>query len=368
MSANQRLSHLQDWLKQEELSYAFLSHPTNIFYISGFKCDPHERVLGCFIFPDDEPFLICPAMEVPQAKSSGWSFEIIGYHDHEDPWEKIKEAHDRRNHLSNQVAIESSFLPYENAQRLTQYLTPHATLISIEKTIQSLRMIKDEKEIAILRQAAEVADDAVQVGCDAIHEGQTEMAIVATIEYELAKKGFSEMAFTTMVLAGENSALPHGHPGQRQIHEGDFVLFDLGVVVDGYCSDITRTVAYKKVNDKQKEIYNTVLRANTAAIRFAQVNTRLGDLDLISRNIINDAGFGDYYPHRLGHGLGLEAHEAPSISQNNDQLISKGFVFTVEPGIYVPDIGGVRIEDDIYIGANGPEVLTKFSKTLQIYG
>jgi Xaa-Pro dipeptidase len=168
-----------------------------------------------------------------------------------------------------------------------------------------------------------------------------------------------------MVLTGVNGASPHGTPGQTKIQKGDFVLFDLGVIVDGYCSDITRTVAYGDINDKQKEIYDTVLRAQLAAIEASKPGVISANVDLTARKIISDAGYGEYFPHRLGHGLGIGVHEYPSLTETNELPLEAGMVYTIEPGIYVPNVAGVRIEDDILVTKNGVEILTKFPKELQ---
>ncbi|MBM7644808.1 Xaa-Pro dipeptidase [Scopulibacillus daqui] len=363
---NQRINRIQQWLQQNDYQFAFISDPTNVFYLTRFMCEPHERLLGLFIFPESEPFLICPQMEVHQARNAGWHFELIGYQDHEDPWEKVEKAfQNRKLNGSPTAAIEKDTLPFQKAMSLRR-LNEQLSFASIESFIASLRMIKDEKEIEILQKAAEMADYAVNIGVNAIKKGRTEQGIIAEIEYELTKRGYSEMAFPTMVLVGDNSASPHGHPGNRQIKEGDFVLFDLGVVVDGYCSDITRTVCYKHASDEQQAIYETVLEANQKAIEAAKSGVRIGDLDRLARDIIADKNYGDYFTHRLGHGLGLGAHEAPSINESNDDQLKKGMVITIEPGIYVPEVGGVRIEDDVYISEQGPVTLTKFPKTLQI--
>ncbi|MTT31656.1 M24 family metallopeptidase [Terrilactibacillus sp. BCM23-1] len=358
---NTRLVKIQEWLKSNHAAFTFISDPTNVFYLTNFKCDPHERFLGLFVFPDNAPFLVCPELEVIRASESGFEYDIIGYQDHEDPWIFVKKQLEDKRKTSETVAIETSTLPYQKALKLKEY-HGSCTFISIEPIINTLRNRKDARELEALKKAGEMADYAVKVGINAIKKGRTEQAIVAEIEYELTKRGYSEMSFDTMVLTGEKTALPHGIPGTRQIKEGDFVLFDLGVIVDGYCSDITRTVAYKHASDAQIDIYNTVLKAEKAAIEACNIDFRIGDLDKIARQIISDKGYGDYFTHRLGHGLGLGAHEAPSMSMNNDNKLTKGMVFTIEPGIYIPNIGGVRIEDDIYISEDGPLSLTSFPK------
>ncbi|MFX3618073.1 MAG: M24 family metallopeptidase [Sporolactobacillus sp.] len=360
-----KLEQIENWLREHDGRVAYIADPTNVFYLTQFKCDPHERFLGLFIFPDDEPFLVCPELEVLQARASSFGHEAIGYRDDQDPWLIVRQALAARHLSAGKVFIEPSTLPYKKVLALED-LFGKPLLGSVENLIAQMRKIKDSAEIAAMRKAGEMADYAVKLGVDAIKKGRTETAIIAEIEHELAKQGYSQMAFDTMVLTGENSAAPHGNPGTRQIKEGDFVLFDLGVVVDGYCSDITRTVGYKFVSDEQQRIYETTLKANEAAIKAVHEDLRIGDLDGVARKVITDAGYGAYFTHRLGHGLGLGEHEEPSMSADNDALLEKGMVITIEPGIYVPEVGGVRIEDDVYIGENGPETLTHYPKNLQI--
>lgn len=362
----QRLEMVTKWLKEKDTDAAFIHSAENVFYLTNFLTDPHERLMGLFVFKDSEPFFICPGMETSQAKDAGWGQELIGYGDHEDPWEIIQKAiHKRSGGKALSVAVEKDLLSYSRAENLMSSAGASA-LLSIEELMNGLRLIKDEKEISILEKAAELADFGVKTGVEALKEGISEMDVIAEIEYQLKRKGVSQMSFSTMVLFGEKSGQPHGNPGLETLKKGDLVLFDLGVVLDGYCSDITRTVAFDHINDKQKEIYDTCLKANQAALDASKPGTRIGDLDLAARKVIEDAGFGDYFPHRLGHGLGISVHEYPSMAYTNDHGLKEGMVYTVEPGIYLPGVGGVRIEDDVLVTKEGYRTLTKFPKQLQI--
>ena len=361
-----RLQKLMNWQREYEIDLCFIQSKENVFYLTNFYSDPHERLMGLFLFKNSEPLFVCPKMEAGQAKEAGWKFNIIGYGDHENPWDLIKEDLNKRKLQSIQkVAIEKEITPFSRVESLQQVVN-HAEIVSVETILNEHRLIKDENELTSLKQAAELADFGVQVGIEALKNGVTEMEVLATIEFELKKKGIREMSFSTMVLFGEKSGQPHGNPGLKRLSEGDIVLFDLGVVLDGYCSDITRTFVYKTYNEEQKKIYDTVLQANLAALAASKAGTRIGDLDQIARTIIADAGYGDYFPHRLGHGLGISVHEYPSMSHNNDDRLKEGMVYTVEPGIYIPRIGGVRIEDEVLITSTGIETLTKFPKEFTV--
>ncbi|WP_379965444.1 M24 family metallopeptidase [Ectobacillus sp. sgz5001026] len=361
----QRLQHVMNWLQTTEKEAAFITSTSNVFYLSGFYCEPNERLLGLFVFQEKEPILICPKMEEGKARTAGWNYEIIGFNDTDNPWEMV--SHSIRAHgiHVHTLAIEKEHMNVQRYEALCS-LFPTATFTAAEEKMQELRLIKDEKELSILRQAAQMADYAVELGVSQIAEGKSEMEILSTIEYEVKKRGINKMSFSTMVLTGANSALPHGEPGNNKIQRGDFVLFDLGVVIDGYCSDITRTVAFGDISEEQSHIYNTVLTSGLHAIDICKPGTSIADVDRAARSFIENAGYGDYFPHRLGHGLGISIHEYPSLTNINKNTLRKGMVFTIEPGIYVPNVGGVRIEDDVYITDTGVEVLTKYPKELQI--
>ncbi|WP_449621502.1 M24 family metallopeptidase [Robertmurraya sp. Marseille-Q9965] len=355
---------LSQWMKEKDIEMSFLTSTESVFYLSSFYSDPHERLLGVAVFQEEEPFLICPAMEKEDAKKAGWPYEIIGYSDIENQWEIVQKAVSKRVNKVTQMGIEKEHMNVERYEELTK-LFPGTSFVSAEEKLRKLRMVKDKKELSTIKEACALADYAIEVGCSEIKEGKTELEVLAAIEFALKKKGVTAMSFSTMVLTGTNGASPHGNPGQTKIQKGDLVLFDLGVVVDGYCSDITRTVAYGNINDKQREIYNTVLKAQLAAVEASKPGVTCSEVDLTARKIIADAGYGEYFPHRLGHGLGISVHEYPSLTETNDLLLEKGMVYTIEPGIYVPGVAGVRIEDDVYVTENGVEILTKFPKELQ---
>ncbi|WP_071461275.1 M24 family metallopeptidase [Bacillus massilinigeriensis] len=360
---NDRLNKLSLWMRENNVDICFVTNPDNVFYLSGFLSDPHERLLGIAVFKENDAFLVCPAMEKDEAKKAGWNGDIIGHTDTDRPWDLIKDAITARISSVHTIAIEKEHMSVERFERMRN-LFPEASFIPAEEKLRILRLKKDRNELATIRKACELADFAVQTGMAEIKEGKTELDIIAAIEYELKKKGVTAMSFSTMVLTGKNAASPHGNPGLTKIKKGDLVLFDLGVVVDGYCSDITRTVAYGEVSSKQKEIYDTVLKGQLKALEAIKPGTAASVVDLAARNVISEAGYGDYFPHRLGHGLGISVHEYPSITESNPLVLEEGMVFTVEPGIYVPEVAGVRIEDDIVVTANGLEVLTKQPKEL----
>ncbi len=360
-----KVKKIQQYLQQEGLDAAFITTPDNVFYVSGFHSNPHERLLGVMVFKEAEPFLISPLMEVPDVKAVGWPFEAIGHEDTDDAWDIVKQAVQKRGDLPATIAIEKSHLTVERLERMTQ-LFPEATFSRLDEQLNGMRNIKTEDELEKLRKAAELADYAIEIGCKEIAEGKTELEILMAIEFEMKKKGAEKMSFDTMVLSGPKTASPHGTPGDRKIQKGDFILFDLGVVYQGYCSDITRTVAFGEPSDAQRDIYEAVKKAEQAAIDLVRPGVKAMDIDQAARDVIDQAGYGEYFTHRVGHGLGISVHEYPSVTGTNELELEEGMVFTIEPGIYHPEITGVRIEDDVAVTADGVEILTKFPKELVI--
>lgn len=359
-----KIDQIQRYLQDENIDAAFITTPDNVFYFSGFHSNPHERLLGLFIFKEAKPFLICPLMEVPNAKSAGWSYDAVGHQDTDNPWEIVKNTIESRISSLQTLAIEKSHLTVERLEALSNAF-PNLQYVRLDEKINAMRVIKSEDELEKLRKAAKLADYAVEVGVSEIAEGKTEMEVLNAIESAIKAKGYS-MSFDTMVLAGEKTASPHGTPGNRKIQKGDFILFDLGVIYEGYCSDITRTVAFGEPSEEQKDIYHTVLAANEKAIAAVKSGVKASTLDKIARDHITEKGYGEYFTHRLGHGLGISVHEFPSITGANDAVLEAGTVFTIEPGVYKENVVGVRIEDDVVVTENGVEILTKFPKELII--
>lgn len=360
-----QVEKIQEFLKSSNIDAAFVTTPDNVFYFTGFRSNPHERLLGVVIFKDADPFIICPQMEIPDAKAAGWNGHIIGHQDTDNAWDIVVKTIKEKVGDITTLAVEKAHLTVERLEALVERI-PSLEVSRIDEKINDLRVIKSEEELVNMRKAAELADFAIEVGCKEIAEGKTELEILNAIELAVKEKGAAQMSFDTMVLSGPKTASPHGTPGERKIQKGDFILFDLGVVYNGYCSDITRTVAFGEPTEDKREIYETVRRAEEAAVQAVKPGVTAMELDKIARDIITDAGYGEYFTHRLGHGLGISVHEFPSITGVNDMKLESGMVFTIEPGIYHPEVTGVRIEDDVVVTEDGVEILTKFPKELQI--
>lgn len=363
----QKINELKQWMVEEEIDLTYISDPHHIAYFSGYESDPHERVLALFIALNSEPFLFTPALETEDAENNSWAYPVHGYMDGENPWEKIAQLI-KKNGLPKKIATEKEFLSIARFEALRGYFPDADLSTNATQIVEKLQLIKTEDEVSLLLEAGNWADVALEIGFKAVTEGAVEQEIIAEIEYQLKRKGVRSMSFNTLVLAGKNAASPHGTPGAATITSGDLVLFDLGVVWKGYCSDVTRTVAYQEPTSFQKEIYGIVLEAQLAATAAVKPGITAGELDQIARSVIDKAGYGDYFNHRLGHGIGTTVHEFPSLITGNDLVIEKGMCFSMEPGIYIPGKVGVRIEDCVHVTDNGCEAFTKTPKELQILG
>ena len=242
----------------------------------------------------------------------------------------------------------------------------NAKLVPFNKEIYGLRAVKEEWEIELMRKAQQITDKAFTEILTKIHAGMTELELQAELIYCLYKNGAMGLSFDPIVVSGPNTSLPHGVAGERVIQEGDFVTMDFGVLYQGYCSDMTRTVAVGYATEEMKKVYNTVLEAQLAGIAASKAGVIGKDIDGVARKVIEDAGYGKYFGHGYGHSLGLEIHEAPNPNPGNSEPMPEFAVASAEPGIYLPGKFGVRIEDVTVYTADGCEILTASPKNLII--
>jgi Xaa-Pro aminopeptidase len=230
---------------------------------------------------------------------------------------------------------------------------------------QTMRKFKSSSELRLVQKALRIAEDAFRETVRSIRIGMTELEIAAKLEYEMKRRGATGLAFPTICAEGPNAALPHARPGKRKVRRGSALLIDWGARVEGYCSDLTRVIFIDSIPPKLREVYNIVLNAQTRAIRALRPGRRMCDVDAEARGCIDRAGYGKAFNHGLGHGFGLDVHEPPSLSWRSDEKLAPGMVVTVEPGIYLPGIGGVRIEDDVLVTKTGARVLSRLGKRLE---
>ena len=359
-----QLQDLQEYLAQNNLDIAYISNPSDIHYFTGFYSDPVERILALLVFPDKDPFLFAPQLEVEASKDAGWDKDVFGYLDHEDPFALMAGHIKDVAGTPSKWGIEKDDLPVQKLEAIKQQFPDAQFPTNLSRYMENAKLIKTPNEIENLKAAGAEADYAFTVAFNAIKEGRTEQEVVAEIEYAMMKKGVMHMSFDTIVQAGANAANPHGGPEKTPIEKNELVLFDLGTVHNGYISDASRTVAFGQPDEKSLDIYKVDLEAQYAAMDAAKPGITAAELDKVARDIITKAGYGEYFIHRLGHGMGTSEHEFPSIMEGNDMILKPGMCFSIEPGIYIPNVAGVRIEDCVYITEDGCEPFTHTSKEL----
>ena len=239
-------------------------------------------------------------------------------------------------------------------------------LVPLENVMSNIRKVKDDHEIDLIRKSVAVAEEAFEAIQDEIKPGLTENYLAGLLGLELRSRGASNSSFPVIVAAGANSSLPHYRPGESLVQRDQPLLIDWGALVKGYCSDLTRTVMIGRVSAKMKQIYNVVYDAQLAAIKFLRPGVTTIEADRVARDVVEAAGFGKYFGHGLGHGIGRDIHELPTLRKNGaEEELRPGMIVTVEPGIYLPGEGGVRIEDDVLITHSGCEVLSSLDKTFE---
>lgn len=241
--------------------------------------------------------------------------------------------------------------------------------VAVSGLVAALRVVKSSEEVELIRLASELAETVLLDVLAGIEEGIAEMELAARIEYEFKRRGATGPAFPTIALFGARSSLPHGQPGTRQLRPGDIILIDMGCRRHGYCSDLTRTYSYATISGTWfDEIYQVVLAAQQAALGQVRPGVPCRDVDALARGIIDKAGYGKHFGHGLGHGVGIEVHETPRLNSESDAILEPGMVVTVEPGIYLPGQGGVRIEDLVVVTQQGCEIITRTPKELKVLG
>ncbi len=361
---NTRMNELYAHLENQRIDAILITSPKHVYYLTDFATDPHERFLGMLLARGEEPALLVPALDYEAAASATGMARIHTHADTDNAYDVLRRLVPAS---VRSLGVEKDDLSVTRFEALAAAIGAEA-YVDVGTPLRDMRAMKSPEEVARMRHAARLVEDTLRAGVARAKPGVTEIELVAELEYQMKKLGAQGPSFETMVLSGAKSALPHGKPDATPIREGDLLLFDLGVFADGYASDITRTFAVGDISDEAKRIYAAVLEANRRAIEAIRPGVTLGSLDRTARTVIENAGYGSYFMHRLGHGLGLDIHEYPSVHGLNEDLVRAGLAFTVEPGIYVPGVGGVRIEDDVVATEDGVDVLTTFPKQLTILG
>ncbi|OZS78810.1 Xaa-Pro dipeptidase [Tetzosporium hominis] len=350
-----KLQKLRQALQQADLPALLVTSAYSRRYLTGFT-----GTAGVAVITADEAFFITDFRYTEQANDQIEGYEII-----EQKTTLIKAvAQLVEDKQLTKLGFEQDAMTYAEYDRYANALK--AELVPTSGLVEKIRLIKTEDELTIIKQACKIADDAYEHILTFIKPGMTELEVSNELEFFMRKQGATSSSFDIIVASGTRSALPHGVATDKVIESGDFVTLDFGAYYNGYVSDVTRTLAVGEPSDKLKEIYQVVLDSQLLALEKIKPGMTGKEADAISRDYIASKGYGEAFGHSLGHGIGLEVHEGPGLSSRSDVVLEPGMVITIEPGIYLPGIGGVRIEDDALVTETGVEKLTHTSKELVI--
>ncbi|HLB47983.1 MAG TPA: aminopeptidase P family protein [Anaerolineales bacterium] len=352
-----RIDRLQSLAAEQKLAAVALVPGPNMIYFTGLQFHLSERPTVAVFAPGQTPAIILPALEADKPDASPIQFRKFVYTDEQGPAMAFQQA-------CAALKLKGTWLGVEGRRMRvleTHYFDEFADGIKFEMAeplIAKLRMKKDETELARMRQAIAIAERALNETLPYVKVGVSEREVAAELMVRLYRAGSGELPFQPIIASGENGALPHAFITDRKIQPGDLVTIDWGAAVNGYFSDLTRTYAIGEIDPELRRAYDAVKEANAAGRAAASPGKTGQDVDRAARGIINAAGFGGYFMHRTGHGLGLEGHEEPDMKEGETMPLEPGMTFTVEPGIYIPGKGGARIEDDVVITADGAETMT----------
>ncbi|AFH61948.1 M24 family metallopeptidase [Paenibacillus caseinilyticus] len=349
-----RVHRLRELLDEKGIPALFITNATNRTYMTGFTGSS-----GYVLITASRAVLLTDFRYMTQAPQQAAGYEVVEHAP--KVAETVKDILAREG--ITRLGFEASDLSFSAYRSYAEGLSP-VELLPTEGLVETLRMVKDETELAVMQEAADLADRTFTHILDFLKPGVKELDIALEIEMFVRRNGAASTSFETIVASGERSALPHGKASEKLIGNNEFIKLDYGAYYKGYCSDITRTVVLGTPSDKHREIYGIVLEAQMAALEAIRPGMTGREADAVARDIITKYGYGDHFGHGLGHGLGMEVHESPRLSKLGDTVLKPGMTVTVEPGIYLPGFGGVRIEDDIVITDQGNRRLTHSGKDL----
>ena len=345
--------------ENKEIEGFLVTNLKNLYYLTGFDGE------GSALITNRNNYLLTDSRYTEQAEKESSNFKIIT----DDPKKKnarvlaMKKIIERNK--INKIAFESIDLNYADFIKYSESFQS-VEFLPTKNIVEQIRMLKDKEEIIKMKKAAQITTESLKEVFEIIEPGVRELEIASELAYTMRKKGAQKEAFETIVVSGERSSLPHGKPSEKKINEGELIIIDVGANYHSYNSDITRTIIIGRENKKQKKIFSIVSDAQKASLEFLKPGVKCKEVDFVARDIIAKKGYGKYFGHGLGHGVGLDIHEIPRVSSNDDTILLPGMVVTIEPGIYLPEVGGVRIEDSVLITEEGYEILTWFPKILNL--
>lgn len=349
-----KASRLQPFFEKHGLDLLLIEHPVNLRYLTGFSGSEASLLVAA----DGMGWFICDSRYTLQAHN-----EVQGY--------AIVEQSRRRNAVvelveesaARRIGIEGAHATVSDYRAMTEMLNT-VDLVAIDAELDTIRDLKEPAELEQLERVATLASQSLLAVLPSLQPGVVEADFALELEFEMRRRGADACGFDTIVASGERGAMPHGRASRKVVQAGELVTIDFGAVLDGYHSDETVTVAVGAIDDEQRRVYETVRVAHDLAIAAAKPGISCRDLDAVAREHIRAAGYGEFFGHGLGHGVGLEVHEKPVVSPRSEALLEEGMVFTIEPGIYLPGRFGVRIEDTVAVTCDGCRVLTKAPKML----
>ena len=352
-----RLNVVREKMEEKKVNALLVTHRPNVLYLSGFT-----GTSGFLLVTLEEALLYTDFRYLQQAGEQVSAFEIVKVENYVD-----------YSHLSGQLtrsglkhlAVEESHFSLREFNILKN-AAPGIELLPLNNFLEEIRAVKEEGEIELIARAAGIADEAWQELLPLLKPGISELEVACELEYRLRKRGSEKVPFEFIVASGERSALPHGVAGERIISEGELVTVDFGAVYGGYCSDMTRTFVLGEPSEKQREIYELVRDAQDMAFKMTAAGQQGAAVDAVVRRYFQQYGYDAYFGHGLGHGVGLEVHELPVLSPKGQETLQEMMVFSIEPGIYIENWGGVRIEDLVVLRPEGLQVLTRSARTLSL--
>ncbi|MHB8501372.1 MAG: M24 family metallopeptidase [Candidatus Acidiferrales bacterium] len=350
-----RLKALDQLLHEARLNALLITHPANWYYLTGFTGES-----GALIASKGSATLISDGRFTTQAREETSSVRYV------EQKGSLMESIGRllREKSLRRVGFDPSQISVAQLRSLRKAARVHTEWISAPGLVEALRIRKEPAELARMRRAAKLAGDVLTGALKLLKPGVTENEIAAEIEYQMRRGGASGPAFETIVAFGERAALPHARPTAKRLRKNELVVLDLGVILAHYCSDITRTVYVGRAPARVKQWHKAVQEAQTAAIAAVGAGVSCGDVDAAARQILVGYKLDRYFTHSTGHGLGLEVHEAPRVARGQTARLESGFVVTIEPGVYMAGVGGIRIEDDVAVHTDKTEILTRIPRDL----
>lgn len=354
MVYRERIKHLRNFFQEAAIEALIVMQPENRFYLSGFNGSA-----GMLLFTQAAAYLLTDFRYHTQAQQQAPDYLVQKYEGNASSMVRtlLNEQGVKR------LGFEGDNVTYQQYHDWQVKLSG-TELVAVNGLVERLRQVKDAGELSYIRQAANLTDAAFTHILDMIKPGVTELELALELEHFMRRQGAEKIAFDTIVASGPRSAFPHGVPGKRKLIPGDLVMLDFGAVYAGYCSDLTRTVVLGPLDKKQREIYNVVREAQAQALVAIKEGVAAGAIDQVARQVISESGFGAYFGHSLGHGVGLAVHENPALARNQEVVLEAGMVVTVEPGVYLEGWGGIRIEDLVVVGQRNAEILSGAPKDL----